>query len=97
MAEDRGPADDVVTRPVQQCIRKFLGAANRVSIFEHGRYTGMGLLRFARIPLEQADNNPVMSVAAFLAEVVGPGLAAEAAKTALHEVTDDGASDTYQD
>ena len=38
-----------------------------------------------------------MSVVAFLAEVVGPGLAAEAAKTALHEVTDDGASDTYQD
>ena len=96
MAEDRGPAEDVVTRPVQQCIRKFLGAANRGCIFEHGRYTGMGLWRFARIPLEQADN-PVMSVVAFLAEVVGPGLAAEAAKTALHEVTDDGASDTYQD
>lgn len=37
------------------------------------------------MPFEQADN-PVMSVVAFLAGVVGPGVAAEAAKTALHEL-----------
>src|ERR1700678_586816 len=47
----------------------------------------MGPLRFGRIPFEQADN-PVMSIVAFLARVVGPGVAAEAAKTALHELTD---------
>ena len=47
----------------------------------------MGPLRFGRVPFEQADN-PVMSVVAFLAGVVGTGVAAEAAKTALHELTD---------
>ena len=47
----------------------------------------MGPLRFGRVPFEQADN-PVMSVVAFLAGVVNPGVAAEAAKTALHALTD---------
>ncbi|KAK0467330.1 SWI/SNF complex protein [Desarmillaria tabescens] len=45
------------------------------------------------MPFEQADN-PVMSVVAFLAGVVGPGVAAEAAKTALHELTDDAKPET---
>ena len=39
------------------------------------------------LSFEQADN-PIMSVVAFLAGVVGPGVAADAAKTALHELTD---------
>ena len=77
--------EHVVTRSAQQCIRKFL----ELPIEDPYLNTegSMGPLRFGRIPFEQADN-PVMSVVAFLAGVVGPGLAAEAAKTALHELTD---------
>ena len=77
--------EHVVTRSAQQCIRKFL----ELPIEDPYLNTegSMGPLRFGRIPFEQADN-PVMSVVAFLAGVVGPGVAAEAAKTALHELTD---------
>ncbi|KDR79983.1 hypothetical protein GALMADRAFT_222909 [Galerina marginata CBS 339.88] len=77
--------EHVGTRSAQQCIRKFL----ELPIEDPYLNTegSMGLLRFGRIPFEQADN-PVMSVVAFLAGVVGPGVAAEAAKTALHELTD---------
>ena len=77
--------EHVVTRSAQQCIRKFL----ELPIEDPYLNTegSMGPLRFGRIPFEQADN-PVMSVVAFLAGVVNPGVAAEAAKTALHELTD---------
>jgi len=77
--------EHVVTRSAQQCIRKFL----ELPIEDPYLNTegSMGSLRFGRIPFEQADN-PVMSVVAFLAGVVSPGVAAEAAKTALHELTD---------
>jgi SWI/SNF related-matrix-associated actin-dependent regulator of chromatin subfamily C len=77
--------EHVVTRSAQQCIRKFL----ELPIEDPYLNTegSMGPLRFGRIPFEQADN-PVMSVVAFLAGVVSPGVAAEAAKTALHELTD---------
>lgn len=75
----------VGSRNAQQCIRKFL----QLPIEDQYIATegNMGPLRYARVPFEQADN-PVMSVVAFLAGVVGPGVAAEAAKTALHELTD---------
>jgi len=77
--------EHVGTRSAQQCIRKFL----ELPIEDPYLNTegAMGTLRFGRIPFEQADN-PVMSVVAFLAGVVGPGIAAEAAKTALHSLTD---------
>lgn len=77
--------EHVGTRSAQQCIKKFL----ELPIEDEYLNTegSMGPLRFGRIPFEQADN-PVMSVVAFLAGVVGPGVAAEAAKTALHELTD---------
>ncbi|OBZ67584.1 SWI/SNF and RSC complexes subunit ssr2 [Grifola frondosa] len=77
--------EHVGSRTAQQCIRKFL----QLPIEDPYVATegNMGPLRYARIPFEQADN-PVMSVVAFLAGVVGPGVAAEAAKTALHELTD---------
>lgn len=77
--------EHVGTRSAQQCIRKFL----ELPIEDPYLNTegSMGPLRFGRVPFEQADN-PVMSVVAFLAGVVGPGVAAEAAKTALHELTD---------
>ncbi len=76
----------VGTRSAQQCIRKFLELPiEDPYISSEGE---MGALRYARVPFEQADN-PVMSVVAFLAGVVGPGVAAEAAKTALHDLTAD--------
>ncbi|KAH9917638.1 Smarcc1 protein [Epithele typhae] len=77
--------DHVGTRSAQQCIRKFLQLPIEDPYIE--AEGDMGALRFARVPFEQADN-PVMSVVAFLAGVVSPGVAAEAAKTALHELTD---------
>ena len=76
----------VGTRSAQQCIRKFLELPiEDPYLSSEGE---MGALRYARVPFEQADN-PVMSVVAFLAGVVGPGVAAEAAKTALHDITVD--------
>jgi SWI/SNF related-matrix-associated actin-dependent regulator of chromatin subfamily C len=77
--------EHVGTRTAQQCIRKFL----ELPIEDPYLQTegSMGPLRFGRIPFDQADN-PVMSVVAFLAGVVGPGPAAEAAKTALKELAD---------
>jgi SWI/SNF related-matrix-associated actin-dependent regulator of chromatin subfamily C len=76
----------VGTRSAQQCIRKFLELPiEDPYLSSEGE---MGALRYARVPFEQADN-PVMSVVAFLAGVVGPGVAAEAAKTALHDLTVD--------
>ncbi|KAF9479779.1 SWI/SNF complex protein, partial [Pholiota conissans] len=85
--------EHVGTRSAQQCIRKFL----ELPIEDPYLNTegAMGPLRFGRIPFEQADN-PVMSVVAFLAGVVGPGVAAEAAKTALHELTDGKISTTTE-
>ncbi|KAF9530189.1 SWIRM-domain-containing protein [Crepidotus variabilis] len=77
--------EHVGTRSAQQCVRKFL----ELPIEDPYLNTegSMGPLRFGRIPFEQADN-PVMSVVAFLAGVIAPGVAADAAKTALHELTD---------
>lgn len=75
----------VGSRSAQQCIRKFLQLPIEDPYIATEGNTGP--LRYARVPFEQADN-PVMSVVAFLAGVVGPGVAAEAAKTALHELTD---------
>lgn len=77
--------EHVSTRTAQQCIRKFLELPIEDPYLN--TEASMGPLRHGRIPFEQADN-PVMSVVAFLAGVVGPGVAAEAAKTALHELTD---------
>lgn len=77
--------EHVGTRSAQQCVRKFLALPiEDPYLAAEGE---MGPLRYGRIPFEQADN-PVMSVVAFLAGVVSPGVAAEAAKTALHALTD---------
>lgn len=82
--------EHVGSRSAQQCIRKFL----QLPIEDPYVATegDMGPLRYARIPFEQADN-PVMSVVAFLAGVINPGVAAEAAKTALHALTDGNVKD----
>ncbi|KAH7886859.1 SWIRM domain-containing protein [Phlebopus sp. FC_14] len=77
--------DHVGTRSAQQCIRKFLALPiEDPYIAAEG---DQGPLRWGRIPFEQADN-PVMSVVAFLAGVVNPSVASEAAKTAMHVLTD---------
>ncbi|PCH35218.1 SWIRM-domain-containing protein [Wolfiporia cocos MD-104 SS10] len=77
--------EHVGSRTAQQCIRKFL------QLPIEDQYVAsegdLGPLRYGRIPFDQADN-PVMSVVAFLAGVVNPGIAAEAAKAALHALTD---------
>jgi SWI/SNF related-matrix-associated actin-dependent regulator of chromatin subfamily C len=77
--------DHVGTRTSQQCVRKFLALPIEDPYIASEGDTGP--LRFGRIPFEQSDN-PVMSVVAFLAGVVGSGVAAEAAKTAMHALTD---------
>lgn len=77
--------EHVGTRTAQQCIQKFLALPIEDPYLATEGATGP--LRYGRIPFEQADN-PVMSVVAFLAGVVSPGVAAEAAKTALHALTD---------
>jgi SWI/SNF related-matrix-associated actin-dependent regulator of chromatin subfamily C len=79
--------EHVGTRSAQQCIRKFLALPIEDSyLAAEGGEASKGALRFGGVvPFEQADN-PVMSVVAFLAGVVAPGVAAEAAKTALHEL-----------
>ncbi|EIW60875.1 uncharacterized protein TRAVEDRAFT_28313, partial [Trametes versicolor FP-101664 SS1] len=77
--------EHVGTRSVQHCIRKFLHLPiEDPYVSAEGDF---GPLRYAHVPLEQADN-PVMSVMVFLAGVISPGVAAEAAKTALHQLTD---------
>ncbi|KAF9239892.1 SWIRM domain-containing protein [Melanogaster broomeanus] len=78
--------DHVGTRTAQQCIRKFLALPiEDPYIVAEG---DQGPLRYGRIPFEQADN-PVMSVVAFLAGVVNPTVASDAAKTAMHVLTED--------
>jgi SWI/SNF related-matrix-associated actin-dependent regulator of chromatin subfamily C len=77
--------EHVGSRTAQQCIQKFLALPIEDPYL--ATEGAMGPIRYGRIPFEQADN-PVMSVVAFLAGVVSPGVAAEAAKTALHELTD---------
>ena len=76
----------VGTRSAQQCIQKFLELPIKDSYLDAEGEGEKGPLRYARLPFEQAGN-PVVSVVAFLAGVVGPGVAAEAAKTATKELT----------
>ena len=78
--------EHVSTRSTQQCIWKFLELAIEDSYLDTEGEEAKGPLRYARLPFEQADN-PVMSVVALLASVVGPGVAAEAAKTATKKLT----------
>ena len=76
----------VSTRSTQQCIWKFLELPIEDSYLDAEGEGEKGPLRYTQLPFEQAGN-PVVSVVAFLASVVGPGVAAEAAKTATKELT----------
>jgi len=98
--DDWGKVEEHVgSRSAQQCIRKFLELPIEDPYLN--AEADKGPLRFGRVPFEQADN-PVMSVVAFLAGVVGPGVAADAAKTALHTLVEGdgkeaGKADTEQE
>lgn len=81
--------EHVGTRSAHQCIRKFLELPIEDPYLERESEAAMGPLRYARVPFEKADN-PIMSVVAFLAGVVGPGAATDAAKAALKDLTDQG-------
>lgn len=84
--------EHVGTRSAHQCIRKFLELPIEDPYLERESEAAMGPLRYARVPFEKADN-PVMSVVAFLAGVIEPGPAADAAKAALNELTDQDEAD----
>ncbi|QRV95885.1 SWI/SNF complex protein [Ceratobasidium sp. AG-Ba] len=87
-------ADQVGTRTREQCIQHFLQLPIEDPYLDDGSVAmagrvgsegSLGPLRFARMPFDQAEN-PVMSVVAFLASAVGPGVAAAASGRAIDEM-----------
>ncbi|KAF8305046.1 SWIRM-domain-containing protein [Clavulina sp. PMI_390] len=89
-------AEHVGTRTRDQCVAQFLQLPIEDEYGEHtypssgggGRSQGdLGPLQYARVPFEKSDN-PVLSVVAFLAGAVGPGVAAAAAQAGISELTD---------
>jgi SWI/SNF related-matrix-associated actin-dependent regulator of chromatin subfamily C len=89
-------AEHVGTRSKEQCVMHFLQLPIEDQYLDEPG-AELGPLRFASkslngsasggLPFSKADN-PVMSVVAFLASAVGPGVAAAAAQKALGELTD---------
>ena len=78
-------AEHVGTRSREQCVLKFLQLPIEDDFLESNP-AELGPLQYRNVPFSQADN-PVMSVVAFLASVVNPGVASAAAKAALQELT----------
>jgi SWI/SNF related-matrix-associated actin-dependent regulator of chromatin subfamily C len=78
-------AEHVGTRTREQCILQFLEFPIEDPL-SNVKMSDLGPLQYQRIPFSQADN-PIMSVVAFLASVVNPGVAAAAAKSALKELS----------
>ncbi|KAJ1919565.1 SWI/SNF and RSC complex subunit Ssr2 [Mycoemilia scoparia] len=82
-------AEHVGTRTREQCILRFLQMPieDPYEEFPEGAGGGGNLdyLKYNYIPFSKADN-PVMSVVAFLAANVNPGIAAAAAKEALKQL-----------
>ncbi|RKP25662.1 hypothetical protein SYNPS1DRAFT_22422 [Syncephalis pseudoplumigaleata] len=78
-------SDHVRTKTREQCILHFLQLPIEEP-FLGAREAELGPLQYAYQPFSQADN-PVMSVVAFLASVVNPGVAAAAAQSALKELS----------
>ncbi|SNX85135.1 related to swi/snf-related matrix-associated actin-dependent regulator of chromatin, subfamily c, member 1 [Melanopsichium pennsylvanicum] len=86
----------VETRSREQCITKFIQLPIEDGFLDGASQADLGPLQYARrdkqtgkpiVPFAQADN-PVMSVVAFLASAVNPGVAAAAAQSALGELTE---------
>ncbi|KAI3640287.1 hypothetical protein MIR68_001165 [Amoeboaphelidium protococcarum] len=80
-------AEHVGTRTKEQCVLHFLQLPIEDQFLDVAEVNGkdVGPLQFNNIPFSQSDN-PVMSVVAFLASTVNPGLASSAAKAALKEL-----------
>jgi SWI/SNF related-matrix-associated actin-dependent regulator of chromatin subfamily C len=84
----------VGTRTKEQCVAQFLQLPIEDEYREqeglganHASQGALGALQYARIPFEKNDN-PVMSVVAFLAGAVGPGVAAAATQAGLSELAE---------
>lgn len=80
-------SEHVRTRSKEQCVAQFLQMPIEDYYVNPPREGDLGPLAYGRIPFDQTDN-PVMSVVAFLASAVSPGVAAAAAQSALGELTD---------
>lgn len=78
-------AEHVGTRTREQCILKFLKLPIE-DPYVGVKQESLGPLQHQRMPFSQADN-PVMSLVAFLASVVNPGVASAAAQAALKELS----------
>ncbi|KAF9574576.1 hypothetical protein EC968_006189 [Mortierella alpina] len=78
-------AEHVGTRGREQCILHFLQLPIEDPYLGGMTESELGPLRYHKTPFSETDN-PVMSVVAFLASVVNPGVAAAAAQSALKEL-----------
>ncbi|KAF9985875.1 hypothetical protein BGZ75_002454 [Mortierella antarctica] len=78
-------AEHVGTRGREQCILHFLQLPIEDPYLGGMTEGDLGPLRYHKAPFSETDN-PVMSVVAFLASVVNPGVAAAAAQSALKEL-----------
>lgn len=83
-------AEHVGSRTREQCVLQFLQLPIEDKFLETDP-SDLGPLQYSNIPFGQADN-PVMSVVAFLASVVNPGVASAAAQAALKQLGLDEAS-----
>lgn len=78
-------AEHVGTRGREQCILHFLQLPIEDPYLGGKTERDHGSLQHNRVPFSESEN-PVMSVVAFLASVVNPGVAAAAAQSALREL-----------
>lgn len=79
-------SEHVGTRTREQCILKFLKLPIEDPYLTEVKQESLGPLQHQRVPFSQADN-PVMTLVAFLASVVNPGVASAAAQAALKELS----------
>ncbi|KAF8325455.1 uncharacterized protein EI90DRAFT_3291753 [Cantharellus anzutake] len=80
-------SEHVGTRTKEQCVAQFLQLPIEDDYANPGSQGDLGPLQYARVPFEKPDN-PIMSVVAFLAGAVGPGVAAAAAQAGMSELTE---------
>lgn len=78
-------AEHVGTRGREQCILHFLQLPIEDPYLGGKTGSDVGSLQQNKVPFSESEN-PVMSVVAFLASVVNPGVAAAAAQSALKEL-----------
>ncbi len=78
-------ADHIGSKSREQCVLQFLQLPIEDSYLE-GQSAHTGPLQHSRTPYSQADN-PVISVAAFLASAVRPEVALASAQSAIREMT----------